>query len=706
MIRSALVTAFLAVLTVAPCAGGPLDISNGWRGNGTGLWPDARVPLRWHRPPQGVMADLRTQPNRPADKDELEPKAARIVNGQVRDWLVLGPIAVVDSVRDFNKAQWKDETTGQPNEGDRAGGRVWKKMAAQLDDRWDFGPARIPVADLTSAVGGFQRNQVAYAHTYLFAPRGGTIRAVVEHAHGLKAWLNGQVVYSEPQRSGGMGNYYAFSRVELGIYDLSFAPRIDLVLKPGWNRLLFKVSTYNKPGWTDQQFSLRLQDLPTVPYASENILWMTELPHRSNATPLVVGDRVFIMSEPDELLCLDKHTGKILWTAANSYYETLTPAERQANPAFQAQIEPLLVELKKESNFVKRQQLRTTIQRTLTKIDPARFAWKADGHFEAHFGIVGFTSPTPVSDGRHVWVWCGNGVAACYDLDGKRRWISRVSTEDLSYSSSPALADGTFAVFLHKLIGVDAQTGKVRWVQKKVNENMGSILAARIAGVPVFVTSFGHVVRASDGKLLYRERDRAGGASSWTAPVILGNLVYLPRYGVKHLLVLDFTRAAGEEWVPQRLSIEVPDGVGRRPDGRMVDRPTGGSPLVVDNLVYLVDIYGTLYVFDLKAKKMVYHRDTELGGLFHYNAVPVVASPVLVGNRIIIQDNQGTALVLEPGRTFRQLAKNHIATQMDHYWPIPGQETVGYAPLVPDGQRMYLRGERYLYCIGSKGTIP
>ena len=29
------------------------------------------------------------------------------------------------------------------------------------------------------------------------------------------------------------------------------------------------------------------------------------------------------------------------------------------------------------------------------------------------FGIVGFTMPTPVSDGRHVFVWCGNGVAAC-----------------------------------------------------------------------------------------------------------------------------------------------------------------------------------------------------------------------------------------------------------------------------------------------------
>ena len=58
--------------------------------------------------------------------------------------------------------------------------------------------------------------------------------------------------------------------------------------------------------------------------------------------------------------------------------------------------------------------------------------------------------------------------------------------------------------------------------------------------------------------------------------------------------------------------------------------------------------------------------------------------------------------MLEPGRDFRQVAKNRIATQLDRYWPVPAQETVGYAPPVPDGNRMYIRGERYLYCIGER----
>jgi outer membrane protein assembly factor BamB len=679
-------------------------VSNGWRGNGTGLWPDAHPPLEWHRIPKGALPGLRAQINRPGERDEPARDSALLENGLMPNWLAIGPFQVTDSVKNFNDAQLPGEADVQPSEGDKAGDLTWKKMAGTLDDRFAFGPANLPWTDLGGAVGGAHANQVAYAHTYLHSLKGGKVHAVVDHMFGMKAWLNGKAVYQSSERKVSLGSYYGFSRVEFGTDTISPSPHFDLDLRPGWNRLLLKLSTLNREdkSWNQQNFCLRLMDPATVGYDSKNVLWMTELPQRSNATPIVVGDRIFVMAEPDELLCLDKHTGRILWTAANSYYAALSPDERQANPAFQTKVDTLLVKLRDETDLARRIGLRTSIQKQLTEIDSERFAYKADGHFEAHFGIVGFTTPTPLSDGKHVWVWCGNGVAACYDLDGKRRWITRVNTRELSYASSPALADGTLAVFLNRLVGLDAQTGKVRWEQKKINANAGAILAARIAGTEVFISSMGDVVRAADGKILYRERDRAGGGSSWAPPVILGDVVYLPRYGVKHLLVLDFAGADGEAWEPKRAEMGVPDGTGRLPNGKMVDRPTCGSPLVVDDLAYMVDIYSTLYVFDLKARKMLYLHDTELRGLFHYNAVPVASSPTLIGKQIVIQDNQGTALVLEPGRTFRQVSRNRIATQLDRWWPVPAQETVGYSPPVPDGRRIYIRGERYLYCLGEK----
>jgi outer membrane protein assembly factor BamB len=695
MVRILTVTLFLLAVALQVSA----EPANGWRGNGTGRWPDARSPLEWHRHPTGVITDLRARGDRP---DAKAMDGLPLQKGIVRDWLVLGPFPVKDSVQDFGKAQIPDEAAVHPSLGDKVGDLAWQVMTAKIDDRWAFGPALAPYADV-GAVVGYHPNQVAYAHTYLYSPKGGSVRAVADHMFGMKAWLNGKEVYSAPQRRVSLGAYPAMSRIEFCVDNISPSPRFDLDLKPGWNRLLLKISTFTRmdDAWNRQTFSLRLMDLPNVAYESKNIRWMTGLPHRSNATPIVAGNRVFVMAEPDELLCLDKMTGKILWSAANNYYEALTPAERQAVPGLEKKIPPLLADLRKENDFIKRTALRTRIQKTLVEIDDERFAWKADGHFQSHFGIVGFTTPSPVSDGKHVWVWCGNGVAACYDLDGKRLWMTRIPTNDLSYSSAPALADGVLAVFQQKLIGLDAHTGKVRWEQKKINFSNGSILSARIAGVEVFVNSLGDIVRASNGTLLYREDDRAGGKPCWAPPVIVGDKIYLSRYGPQNLLVLDFTGAAsdGDAWQAKRLQIQAPDGINR---GKSVTRSSGGSPLVVADMVYTVDIYSTLYAFDLTAKKLAYHHDTELAGLFHYNALPVAASPTLIGKHIVIQDNQGVALILEPGRAFKQVGKNHIATQFDRYWPVPAQETIGYSPPVPDGDRMYIRGERYLYCIGEK----
>ena len=61
------------------------------------------------------------------------------------------------------------------------------------------------------------------------------------------------------------------------------------------------------------KFAARLMDVEPVAYQEKNIVWMTELPERTNAVPIIVGDRIFTVAEPDELLCLDKATGKILW---------------------------------------------------------------------------------------------------------------------------------------------------------------------------------------------------------------------------------------------------------------------------------------------------------------------------------------------------------------------------------------------------------
>jgi outer membrane protein assembly factor BamB len=671
---------------------------NGWRGNATGIWADAKPPIEWHRIPKGAMEGLRATVKRPAGTQAGD--APLVSKGLIRDWLVVGPFAVKDAIQDFDQDPLKGEAEVQPTSGDKVGEREWKPASVPPDDIMVFGTAELAWLDLAKAIG-FQRNQLAYAHTYLYSPRGGPARIVVDHAHGLKAWLNGREVYRSPQRGIGLGFYTAISAHELRHLDQP-SPRFDLELRPGWNRLLLKLSTPNNVGHTDMRCALRIMDPPSVSYDTKNILWMTPLPHRSTSTPIIVGDRLFVLAEPDELLCLDKISGRVLWTAAVNYYEALSPDERKANPAFATKVDPLVEELRRATDRLGRVRLRAKIRKTLLEIDEKRFAIHANDHFEAHFGIVGFTMPTPVSDGKHVYVWNGMGIAACFDLEGTRQWITRVKTDHLSYGSSPALADGVLATFLDRLYGFDAKTGKLLWQQPRVQQNVASILAAKLAGQSVFVTQRGEVIRVSDGELLFRPRGYTTGDTGWAPPVLLGDTMYLPRYGVNQLNVLDFSHAPAERWQPKTVATITVDAVTTGAGGKWIDRWTAGSPLIWDGMAYEIDIYHTFYAVDLKSGKTLYRRELDLQGFMHYNSVPVAASPTLVGKHVLVCDNQGTTIVLEHGRRFEQVARNHIGTQIERTWPVPAQETLCYAPPLADGNRLYLRGEAYLYCISEK----
>lgn len=676
--------------------------ATGWRGNATGLWPTTKAPLEWHRLAHGSLEGLRAQADRPAQADAGNAPAAP--KGLIAEWLVLGPFAVTDSVEKFDEDLLGGEAKASPSAGEQTKELAWRHIAGKLDDPMEFGAAGLPCVELTKP-DQFERNRIYYAHAHVYSPRGGRTRGGVEHTFGLKVLVNGREVYRMAQRQGGLGGYEGISKHELAHTETP-AGRFEFDLQPGWNRLLLKLSTSNRDDWKNASFCLRLMDPPTVDYETKNIRWMTELPGRSTSTPIIVGDRIYLAAEPDLLVCVDKASGKLLWSAANNYYEALSEKQRQAHPEFAAQVDPLVAKLKSEGDRVARLPLRKKIQETLESIDRPLLEMNFDGHFAAHFGIVGFSMPTPVSDGKSVYLWNGTGVAACYDLDGRRQWITRVPTGPLVYGSSPALADGVLAVFLGELFGLDAKTGKLLWTQPKIHKNIAAVLATTLAGQQVFVSQLGEVIRPSDGAVLFRPKNAMDGGC-WGPPVVLGSRLYVGKYGVSQLSVFDFqhVKAEAERWNPETVGtseLALPREHSLKADGSWVDRSTAGSPLVHDGLAYSVDIYGWLYVRDVATGATVYYKDLKVDGLMHYNAVPVAASPTLIRDKIVVVDNQGTAVILAAGREFKVLGRNRIETRLERVWPLPAQETLAYAPPIADENCLYLRGERYLYCIGEK----
>ncbi len=94
---------------------------------------------------------------------------------------------------------------------------------------------------------------------------------------------------------------------------------------------------------------------------------------------------------------------------------------------------------------------------------------------------VGLSGFTPSSDGQLLYTWFGDGVAACYDLEGRRRWIrvDRRAAVEHGFSSSPLLIGGKFVVFMRDLMAFQAASGKLAWqipVAEREGLNPGRLL--------------------------------------------------------------------------------------------------------------------------------------------------------------------------------------------------------------------------------------
>jgi hypothetical protein len=78
----------------------------------------------------------------------------------------------------------------------------------------------------------------------------------------------------------------------------------------------------------------------------------------------------------------------------------------------------------------------------------------------------------------------------------------------------------------------------------------------------------------------------------------------------------------------------------------------------------------------------------------------------LGGKYICLTDNAGCTLVIEPGREYKQVARNNIDYIMPHGWEtgswVDGYHETTLSTPIFDGSRVFVRGEQFLYCIAEK----
>ena len=431
-------------------------------------------------------------------------------------------------------------------------------------------------------------------------------------------------------------------------------------------------------GWrTDGTGRYPHADPPTVWSAEENVLWATPMPGWSNATPVLVGEKIFVCAEPTTLLCVSAADGKILWQKTNTYEELLGPEEmalarqdrkkadeitKKLGP-LQKQFTSLRDQLKKTPRDADLRARTKAVQKQAKALE-AELKRVSKWRLPPAHDVNGYSSSTPTSDGENVYVLFGTGTAACYDLQGNRKWIRFIEKprDGYGHSASPLLAGGKVLVHVVDLVALDPDTGEELW-RTKSQHRWGSPARAKIGEVDVVVTAGGDVVRVSDGKALARGLAKL----DYCAPVIHGNMAYYIEHGGKALKLPD---QAAEK-------IEPPSLWQTRPKS---DRYYA-SPVLHEGLLYAVNQAGAFSAIDADSGEVVYEKALELGKGTCYPSV------TLAGKYVFVSSDNGTTLVVRPGRQYEQIAKNTL-------------EVFRSCPVF-SGTRLYIRGRKKLYCIGK-----
>ena len=384
--------------------------------------------------------------------------------------------------------------------------------------------------------------------------------------------------------------------------------------------------------------------------ASATPRWETPTPQWSNAGPIRIGDALFILAEPDVLICLDAETGGIRWQQANGYADIVPEAEREAVREKMAQAAAIQGDLNRVTRQLRqldrqardnplsaedetqRETLRARQRELNQSLDPLR-AYNLPQTHNAN----GFTSSVPVTDGRHVYVLFGSGVAAAYDVQGNRLWARLVAqpTDNWGHSASPVMADGTLVVHIRNLYGLDPATGETRW-EVDSRARWGASVATDIDGHAVVISPNGEIVRAEDGVVLAKGLH----ALDYNAPVVQEDVVYFIEHGGKAYRLPSV--ADGSVAPELRWQTEPPR-----------DRYYA-SPLYHDGRLYAITRAGVLSVIDA-ADGTVLASET-LEGL-RQTAYPSIT---LAGTALFVGSESGQYVFLEPGTQMTVLAQGSL----------------------------------------------
>ena len=378
-----------------------------------------------------------------------------------------------------------------------------------------------------------------------------------------------------------------------------------------------------------------------------NVLWKVQLPGKGGSTPIVWDQRIYLTGPADgqdAVLAFDL-AGRPLW-------------ETKLGPASQAK----------------------------------------------HRTLGSSANASPVTDGKGLFVYFRSGTFAALEFDGTVRWkinlVERFGRDQLFWdqATSPVVTDrDVIMVRMHAgeswLAGFDKATGKLRWRQPRNfktpledDQAYSTPLVFQHEGkTALLIWGADHLTAhaAADGKLLWSCGGfNPAGTANWPAiatPVIVGDLAIVPvgrddRPGQARMYGL---RLGGHG------DVTATHRVWKREDtGVFV-----ASPAADQGRVYLLRHRGAVVCLDPANGKTIW------SGALPENRAPYYSSPVIAGGILYAAREDGVVFAARVGEKFELLGEN------------PMGERILASP-VPAANRLLLRGDRHLFCVGNVTPTP
>lgn len=299
--------------------------------------------------------------------------------------------------------------------------------------------------------------------------------------------------------------------------------------------------------------------------------------------------------------------------------------------------------------------------------------------------MTGFAAPTMATDGRRVYAMFANGDLVAFTLDGAPAWSKGFGVLKNTYGHATSLAtwqnklivqldQGEGEAGSSKLYAFEGATGRVLWQQSRaVEASWASPIVVEAAGQAQILTLAKPWIiayAATDGSEIWRVEDLEGEITP--SPVFAGGVFLVVSPSVK-LMALK------------------PDGRGDVTKTHVLwsgedSIPDVTSPASNGELVFVVTTPGILTCYDAKAGKKLWEHEFETE--FH-------ASPSIVGDRLLLLSRKdGAAVVVAAAREFKELGRS-----------APLGEEVHASPAFASG-RMFIRGMKHLFCIGTPSEKP